>query len=130
MQSRHLSISIHRPAAEVYEFVVDPANLPHRAAGPSGSIEQLNERWLVDSPLGRVDVELAPRNEFGVLDHVVTLPDGRRVDNPLRVIGWDGSCELVFTLRQRGDQSDADFESDGAAVLNDLESLKALLETR
>ena len=80
--------------------------------------------------MGSVDVEFAPRNGFGVLDHVVTLPDGQRVNNPLRVIGWDIRCELVFTVRQRGDQSAMEFESDAAAVIQDLQTLKSLLEDR
>jgi hypothetical protein len=70
----------------------------------------------------------APRNDFGVLDHDVTLPTGETVHNPVRVIGDGDGCEVVFTLRQRSDMTDEDFERDADAVARDLATLKALLE--
>jgi hypothetical protein len=39
------------------------------------------------------------RNDFGVLDHVVALPSGESVYNPLRVIPDGEASEVVFTLR-------------------------------
>ncbi len=126
--TRHLSIEIDRPEAEVYAFVSDPANLPRWAAGLSGSIERVDGRWLADSPMGRVEVEFAPPNEFGVLDHVVTLPDGQRVLNPLRVLGFRGRSEVVFTLRRAEGMTDSEFEADAAAVAADLATLKSILE--
>ncbi|MFI7588678.1 SRPBCC family protein [Spongisporangium articulatum] len=126
--SRHLSELIDRPAAEVYAFAAEPANLPRWAAGLSGSIEFVDGRWRADSPMGAVTVEFAPRNDFGVLDHWVTLPTGETNYNPLRVLAAGDGSEVVFTLRRRAGVGDDDFEADAAAIRADLATLKKVLE--
>lgn len=78
--------------------------------------------------MGRVTFTFAPRNDFGVLDHDVTLPSGEKVYNPLRVIRDGDGCEVVFTLRQRPEMTDEEFERDADAVARDLSKLKSLLE--
>ncbi|MGH3322555.1 MAG: hypothetical protein ACRDN9_20740 [Streptosporangiaceae bacterium] len=79
--------------------------------------------------MGRVTVTFAERNDFGVLDHTVTLPTGQSLYNPLRVIpDGDAGCEVVFTLRRQPEMSADDFASDAAAVSSDLETLKGVLE--
>ncbi|MBY8881461.1 SRPBCC family protein [Actinacidiphila acidipaludis] len=126
--SRHISAWIARPAAEVYEFARRPSNLPSWAAGLGTSVEEVDGRWVADSPMGHVVVSFAPPNDFGVLDHDVTLPSGETVSNPMRVVPDDGGSEVVFTLRRRPGMSDDDFARDAAAVAADLATLKALLE--
>jgi hypothetical protein len=81
--------------------------------------------------MGQVTVEFAPPNEFGVLDHVVRLPSGEAVLNPMRVIPAGvgaGPCEVVFTVRRRPGMTSEEFEADVATVAADLERLRALLE--
>ena len=56
-----------------------------RATGLSKGIEQREGKWFADSPMGQVEVEMAPANSFGVLDHDVTLPNGVNVHNAFRV---------------------------------------------
>lgn len=128
-RSQHISLHIDRPATAVYDFAADPLNLPKWAAGLAGS-EVVNdgEQWFTESPMGRVTFTFAPRNEFGVLDHDVTLPSGETVYNPLRVISDGDGCEVIFTLRQRPEMTDDDFERDAAAVAKDLATLKDLVE--
>jgi hypothetical protein len=127
-ESQHLSTYIERPAAEVYAYVVNPANLPKWAAGLSGSIEQRDGRWFAESPMGEVEVTFAPENPYFVLDHEVKLSDGTTFNNPMRVIGHGTGCEVVFTLLRRPDQSDGDYEADATAIRTDLATLKELLE--
>lgn len=111
-------------------MAADPLNLPRWAAGLADSrVEQEGDEWSTDSPMGRVTFTFAPYNDFGVLDHEVTLPSGETVYNPLRVIRDGAGCEVVFTLRQRPEMSDEDFERDADAVGKDLEALKSLVET-
>lgn len=127
--SRHVSEHIDRPVGQVYDFASNPANLPVWAAGLSGSIELIDGQWIAQSPLGRVTVAFAPRNDYGVLDHDVTLASGTRVYNPMRVIAdGESSCEVVFTLRRQPEMSDEDFARDAEAVAADLATLKRLLE--
>ncbi len=128
--SRHLSERIDRPAREVYEYAVDPANLPRWAPGLGSSVEKVGDRWFVETSEGRAGFAFAPRNEYGVLDHDVTLPSGEVVYNPMRVIADDRGCEVVFTLRRRPGMSDDDFRADADAVAADLARLKQVLERR
>ena len=127
-ESQHLSTYIERPAAEVYAYAMNPANLPNWAAGLSGAIEQRDGRWFADSPMGEIEVIIVPENPHFVLDHDVRLPDGTSFDNPMRVIADGAGCEVVFTLRRRADQSDDDYEADATAIRTDLATLKRLLE--
>ena len=128
-RSRLISIGIGRPASTVYDFAADPLNLPRWAAGLAGStVERDGDRWFTDAPMGRVTFTFALRNDFGVLDHDVTLPTGETVHNPMRVIRDGDGCEVVFTLRQRPGMSDEDFQRDADSVALDLATLKSLVE--
>ncbi len=80
--------------------------------------------------MGRVAFAFAPRNEYGVLDHYVTLPSGETVYNPMRVIADGSGCEVVFTLRRQAGMTDEDFARDADAVATDLATLKQVLESR
>ncbi|MCO1660373.1 SRPBCC family protein [Pseudonocardia humida] len=128
-ESRHLSISIARPWREVYDFAVAPANLPQWAAGLAGStVELIDGDWVTDSPMGRVKVAFAEANEFGVLDHDVTLPTGEVVTNPVRVFANGDGCDVVFSVRRRDGMSEADLDRDAGVVQEDLRTLRALME--
>jgi hypothetical protein len=113
-ESRHLSVHIARPVAEVYAFVSDPANLPRWASGVGTA----------------VGVTFAPQNPFGVLDHEVRTPEGETVYVPVRAIADGDGCEVVFTLRRAPGMSDADHERDAATVSGDLARLKRVIEER
>jgi hypothetical protein len=119
LPSRHISVWIDAGRDAVYAFASDPAELPRWAAG------------LADPSLSDAHVEFVPPNEFGVLDHVVRLPSGEAVYNPMRVIPGPGesTCEVVFTLRRRPGVTDEEFEADAAAVAADLATLRGLLES-
>lgn len=127
-QTRHLSVRIERPADDVYAYASDPANLPHWAAG-LGTVVQVDGRWYVETGTSsRFAVEFAPRNDFGVLDHWVTQPDGHVVYVPMRVIADGDHSDVVFTLRRETGVSDADFDRDAGLVDADLARLKQVLE--
>jgi uncharacterized protein YndB with AHSA1/START domain len=126
--AKHISVSINRPAAQVYEFASNPENLPKWAAGLSGSIKKVGEDWITESPMGTVKVKFADKNKFGVLDHDVTLSSGVKFYNPMRVFPNNDGSELVFTLYRRPDVSDHEFAEDAKAVEKDLAKLKTLLE--
>jgi hypothetical protein len=130
VESRHISELIDRPDDEVYDYVFDPANVPHWAPGLGSSVENLDGRWFVETSMGRVGFAYAPRNEYGILDHDVTLPSGEVVYNPMRVIRAGSGSEVVFTLRRLPNMTDAEFAADAAAVAADLARLKSLLERR
>jgi uncharacterized protein YndB with AHSA1/START domain len=126
--ARHISVSIGRPPGQVYAFASRPENLPRWAAGLGTAVRNEDNRWVADSPMGRIEVAFAPANPHGILDHDVTLPTGEVVHNPLRILRNDGGSEVVFTLYRRPGVSDRDYEADAAAVRRDLETLKRLVE--
>ena len=129
LESAHVSTSIDRPAEEVYAFASDPRNLPAWAAGlAQQDVELLDGVWVVESPMGRVTLEFAPTNPFGVIDHDVTLPSGETVSNPLRVIPNADGCDVVFTVRRRAGMSASEFTADTDAVAADLARLRDLLQ--
>ncbi|MET0382499.1 MAG: SRPBCC family protein [Burkholderiaceae bacterium] len=112
----------------VYEFARTMANLPRWASGLAAGVSEEDGRWFTESPMGRVEVAMAPRNPFRVLDHDVTLPDGTTVHNAFRVTPAGGGSLLTFVvLRLPGMTPDA-FKQDIAHVAKDLGALKALLE--
>ena len=86
-------------------------------------------QWVADSPMGQVVIAFAEPNEFGVLDHDVTLPTGETVYNPMRVIPDGSSCEVVFTLRRRPGMSEEELDQDANAVTADLQALKRVVES-
>jgi hypothetical protein len=130
--SRHVSVWIEAAPEVVYEFASDPHSWRHWAAGlAEGGLRQSADGWVADSPMGEVTVEFAPPNEFGVLDHVVWLPSGEAVYNPLRVIpcgAGEARCEVLFSVRRRAGMTDAEFDADAAAVAADLDTLRRLLQ--
>lgn len=127
-QVRHISVSIDRPPGEVYAFASNPANLPQWATGLSGSIRKINGEWIADAPAGKVKIRFAARNEFGILDHEVTLESGVKIYVPMRVIANNKGSEISFTLMRQPEMSDEKFAEDARWVEKDLGKLKALLE--
>lgn len=127
-EARIVSETIGVPPDVVYEFARTMENLPRWASGLAAGISRESGEWFTDSPMGRVKVSMVPRNDFGVLDHDVTLPDGRTVHNAFRVIpAGDGSLVTFVVLRLPGVMPEA-FASDVAHVVRDLKALKVLLE--
>lgn len=127
-ESRHIGVSIDCRADEVYEFSSNPENLPKWAAGLSGSIKKVNGDWIAESPMGRIKIKFAGKNKFGILDHDVTLPNGEKTYNPMRVFPNGSGSELIFTLYHRPGMSGKMFAEDAKLVKGDLEKLKSLLE--
>jgi len=126
---QHVSITIARRPAEVYEFASNPRNLPRWAAGLARSeVTMDGDDWIADAPFGKVRVRFAPPNSLGVMDHDVTLESGVTTHNPMRVLPNGEGSEFVFTLIRRPGMSDELFAQDKAAVEKDLKTLKYLLE--
>lgn len=120
---------IARPPEEVYAYAAEPDHLPRWAAGlASSEVVREGDSLLVDSPMGRVRVTFAARNDLGVLDHDVTTPDGTTTSNPVRVVSHPEGSEVVFSVRQLG-LTGAELERDAALVRADLERLRELLES-
>jgi len=127
-ETRYISEWINRPAAVVYDFASNPANIASWARGLGESVENVNGEWFVVTASGRLGVAFAERNPFGVLDHEVTLPTGDVISVPMRVVPDGDGSEVVLSLRRQAGVSDEDFARDAGIVQSDLTRLKQLLE--
>lgn len=128
LESRTISVAIDRPPGAVYDFTVVLENLPRWASGLGAAGQRDGEAWVTQMEVGTVRVRFVHRNDLGVLDHDVTLPDGTLVTNPMRVVASGGGSEVSFTLFRGPGMTTEAFEADAATVRRDLHTLKQLLE--
>lgn len=128
MTAKIVHISIDRDWREVYEFASRPENMMLWASGLASGLTQDGEDWIAVGVLGTARVRFAPRNDFGIIDHRVTLESGLQVDNALRIVPNGTGCEVIFTLLQLPGMTGEQFASDTAHVLRDLTTLKKVLE--
>jgi hypothetical protein len=127
-ETRPITVSIARPAAEVYAFAHAPESFLQWAAGLGAGLTRDGDRWIAHGPDGDVHVRFSPQNPYGVLDHWVTLPDGTEISIPLRVVANGDGAEVTLTLFRVPGMDDATFQRDQGMVTADLAKLKALLE--
>lgn len=127
-KSTTLSVSINRPPEEVYEFASNPENMSQWATAFVRSVRREENQWVLETLDGPMRICFVPRNDFGVLDHVVRLPGGAEVTNPMRVVRNGAGSEVLFTLFQLPGMSDDQFVKDAGMVERDLRMLKNILE--
>ncbi|MDP2654128.1 MAG: SRPBCC family protein [Candidatus Omnitrophota bacterium] len=127
-ESKTLSIAIDRDPQAVYAFVTDPENLPKWAVTFCRSAVKSGEGWRIETSAGPMAVRFAPRNEFGVMDHYLTLPDGNEILVPMRVVPNNNGCEMIFTIFRQPGMSDENYAKDAGLVEQDLKNLKHILE--
>lgn len=111
-------------------FLAELENFPQWASG-LGRLRRKTgaNAWLAEALDGsEVIIRIAPKNDFGIVDHYVVPEEGDEIYMPMRVIrNLDGS-EIVFTLFQTENMSDKQFADDRAQIEKDLQALKKLLE--
>ncbi|OCP23179.1 MULTISPECIES: polyketide cyclase [unclassified Ensifer] len=129
LAAKIVHISIERDWHEVYAFTAKPENMPLWASGLSSGLTRDGEEWIAPGPLGNARVRFAPDNAFGVVDHLVTLENGAKVQNALRVVPNGDGAEVMFTLLRQPDVSDGQFAGDAEWVAKDLATLKSILES-
>jgi hypothetical protein len=124
---KNISVSINRPANEVYQFTSNPENFPKWVEFVK-SITKQGEIWIGKTNNGDIKIKFAAPNNFGVIDHQVTLPDGVTVNNPMRVIANNKGSEFTFTLFWLPNRTEDEFNKDAKAVTGDLQKLKEIME--
>lgn len=128
MEAKVVHIDIERDWRDVYAFAAKPENMPLWASGLGAGLERHGEDWVAHGPLGSVRVHFTPLNDFGVLDHLVTMESGLEVNNALRVVPNGDGAEVMFTLLKLPGVSREQFDTDANWVQKDLSTLKKLLE--
>jgi hypothetical protein len=127
-ESRTIGVSIDRGWREVYDFLSAPQSFARWASGLGSGLEQRGEEWIAQGPDGPIRIRFTPRNDFGVLDHVVVAASGAENVNPMRVMTNGTGSEVTFTLFRGPGTTAAQFSADADWVSRDLQTLKALLE--
>lgn len=128
-ETRIVFHAVDAAAAAVYDYARQRENMPRWAAGLLTNIGEADGAWFTDTPGGRIRIAMVPRNEFGVLDHVVTMPDGFATHNAMRVTPVGTGSLLHFVVLRPAGATDAEFERDCGLVAQDLEALGQLVET-
>ena len=123
-----LSVTINCSPREVYDFVSNLQNLPLWATAFCLSARQTDAGWTIETTIGPMSIRFADSNELGVLDHVVSPAPGVEIHVPMRVIPNGSGSEVLFTLFQLPDMTEAKFEEDRQWVQRDLQTLKSVLE--
>ncbi|MFK0163143.1 SRPBCC family protein [Rhizobium sp. NPDC090279] len=128
MSAKIMHITIDRSWKDVYDYAGRPENMPLWASGLASGLTRDGDEWVAEGTLGSARVRFAPPNDFGVIDHWVTLKSGLQVYNALRVVPNGDGCEVMFTVLQLPGMDDRQFAADAAHVMRDLKTLKELLE--
>jgi hypothetical protein len=110
--AKHISIAIDRQPDDVYNYASNLANLREWAIGIGENIS----------------VHFVGKNNFGVMDHYVTLPTGETFYIAFRVIPNREGSEVLFTIFKHPGISDDDFLKDCLIIAEDLARLKGRLE--
>jgi hypothetical protein len=128
MTAEVVHCSIDRDWQDVYQFAHKPENMPLWASGLASGLEPDGDDWIARGVLGTARVSFVPPNEFGIIDHTVTIESGLRVYNALRIVPNGDGCEVMFTLLRQPGMSDEQFAADEAHVKKDLHTLKSMME--
>jgi len=128
MKSNTVNVAVAAAPERVYAFASDPRNMPRWATAFVQSVREEDGEWFVETPVGPLKFRFYPQNACGVLDHTVTMPDGREVLNPMRVFADGAGSEVAFTVFQQPDQTDAEFAADVDMIERDLQTLRDVIE--
>ncbi len=127
---KHISISINRPASEVYRFISKPENFPKWVAFVTSISKKGGDVWIGKTDVGDVRIIFTPANEFGIADYWLAITNGVAVNNPIRVVENNKNCEVISTLFLMPGRSEDDLKKDTQSVLRDLRKLKDIMERR
>jgi uncharacterized membrane protein len=61
-EARLITVSIARPADQVYDFAHQPESFPKWAAGLGAGLTRDGDRWIAQGPDGDVQVRFSPPN--------------------------------------------------------------------
>ncbi|WP_410575701.1 hypothetical protein [Amycolatopsis sp. cmx-4-61] len=124
------TVSIQRSVAEVFAFLVNPANWPAWAVVNVKAIEPTDDPdwWLMTTPHGPARLRIRGNAELGLLDHDY-VEDQAAWQVPARVVPNATGAEFMMTFFQPPAFTDAFFDEQIALLDTELATLKRILET-
>ena len=97
-RSETISVSIDCPLEEVYDFLLEPLNIPTWGSNLGTTIQHAGgSDWVTETPEGPLTFRVPTRNAFGVLDHAAFRPGETPSVTPMRVFANGRGCELTRT---------------------------------
>jgi hypothetical protein len=110
----------------MYDYLSDPAQLPHWAHVFCHSIRRDGEDWLADTVAGPMVVRYAADPATGTID-LYSAPAGHPADVAHgRVVANGAGSEFDFTFFKPEDLPEADFDSQRWGLREELRTLRAL----
>ncbi len=128
-QSQTLSVSIRRDPQEIYQFVVNPENLPTWASAFCQAIRRTDSGWIIETTGGDLTLRFVGENTLGVADHYLLGEPGVEIYVPMRIVPNGSGSEVLITLFRQPGISGPEFGQDVGSVTRDLRRLKDVLET-
>lgn len=128
MRADTRTISIHAVPERIVEFLADPENLPRWAIGFAKAVRRDQERWVVETGAGEMEVRIEADARVGVVDFLMHPAPGVELAARSRVVPNGRGAEYVFTQFQASGTSDDVFELSVKALQHELTVLRALLE--
>ena len=130
LKARTLTVEIARPPEDVYNFLVEPANLAHWTLVQNGRPDPVAgpNSWTYDGVRGPVTVHFTPPNPYFVLDYRMQMGPQIVHSASVRVIRNGAGSVLTHTSVQQPLVSDAMFGSEEEWMMSDLLVLKTLME--
>jgi hypothetical protein len=126
------TIQIARPAADVFDFLADPATMPSWAIHNVKSIRPLgNGRWEMDTPRGKGGLVPHYEKSSGILDHeFIDAGEGHWAVSA-RVVPVSGAESVyMITLNQPEAMPEDAFEQGMILMDDELRALKDCVEGR
>jgi response regulator RpfG family c-di-GMP phosphodiesterase len=119
---------IQATPTKVVEFLANPQNLPRWAVGFAKSIRRENQRWLVTTGAGDMEIRIEADVLSGVVDYFMAPAPGVEMVARSRVVSNGSGAEYLFTQFQPPGMADEAFEKNVRALQHELTVLRALLE--
>ena len=130
MNAHTSAVTIEAPAADVLEFVANPATLPQWAVGFAQAVRRDGDRWIVTTTRGEVGVRIAVDHALGTVDFYMTPSPGVEVPAFSRVLPNGDGAEYAFTQFQVPGMPDREFHGQVEALREELQVLRSLFRAR
>jgi len=130
MKAHTAAVTIEAPAAEVLEFVANPASLPQWAVGFARAIRREGDRWIASTARGEVGVRYAVDHDLGTVDFYLAPSPGVEFPAFSRVLRNGDGAEYVFTQFQPDGMSDHEFQGQIDALREELQVLRSWFRAR
>lgn len=130
MKAHTSAVTIEASAADVVEFVANPAALPQWAVGFAQAIRREGDRWIASTARGEVGVRYAVDYELGTVDFYLAPSPGVEFPAFSRVLPNGEGAEYVFTQFQPQGMSDHEFQGQVDALREELQVLRSVCRAR